>query len=171
MTTAYRRLMDACYIACIWIAAISMIIMTLIIPYGVFTRYVLNSASAWPEPMSVLLMIVFSFFGGAACYRAQSHIAVTGIVDLLPATGRKAMRWFVDFCMAAISVFMVIWGMKLADRVWGQVIGEFPFLSVGITYLPIPIGGLLTLLFIIEKVWIGPPPPGSFVYREPISTE
>lgn len=171
MPIAYRRLMDACYIACIWIAGISMIIMTLIIPYGVFTRYVLNSASAWPEPMAVLLMILFSFFGGAACYRAQSHIAVKGLVELLPKGGQTVMRWLVDFCMAAISVFMVIWGMALALRVWGQVIGEFPFLSVGITYLPIPIGGLLTLLFIVEKIWIGPPPADSFVYREPISTE
>ena len=52
----------------------------------------------------------------------------------------------------------------------GQVIGEFPFLKVGVTYLPIPIGGLITLLFIAERLLIGPPPPDSIVYREPAST-
>ena len=28
-------------------------------------------------------------------------------------------------------------------------------LSAGITYLPIPIGGAITLLFIIERLWTG----------------
>jgi hypothetical protein len=29
---------------------------------------------------------------------------------------------------------------------------EFPFLSVGVTFLPIPVGGFITLLFVIEQV-------------------
>jgi TRAP-type C4-dicarboxylate transport system permease small subunit len=30
-------------------------------------------------------------------------------------------------------------------------------LSVGVTYLPIPLGGAVLLLFIIERLAIGPP--------------
>jgi hypothetical protein len=33
--------------------------------------------------------------------------------------------------------------------------------------MPIPLGGAVTFLFIVEQVLIGPPPPGSFVYRDP----
>ena len=40
---------------------------------------------------------------------------------------------------------------------WHNTIAEFPFLSVGVTYLPIPIGGAITLLFIIEHVHDRPP--------------
>jgi hypothetical protein len=32
--------------------------------------------------------------------------------------------------------------------------------------MPIPIAGLLTLLFIIEKVWVGPPPKSSIMYSD-----
>jgi TRAP-type C4-dicarboxylate transport system permease small subunit len=39
-------------------------------------------------------------------------------------------------------------------------------LSQGLVYLPIPIAGLLTLLFIIEKVWVGEPPKTSFMYHD-----
>jgi TRAP-type C4-dicarboxylate transport system permease small subunit len=60
--------------------------------------------------------------------------------------------------MALISLFMVIWGGRLVAATWQQVIAEFPFLSVGVTYLPIPIGGAITLLFIAERLLIGPPP-------------
>jgi TRAP-type C4-dicarboxylate transport system permease small subunit len=41
---------------------------------------------------------------------------------------------------------------------WHNTIADFPFLSVGITYLPIPIGGACLLLFIIERVFLGAPP-------------
>ena len=43
---------------------------------------------------------------------------------------------------------------------------EFPALSVGIVYMPIPLAGLLTLLFIIEKVWLGAPPKTSIMYSD-----
>jgi TRAP-type C4-dicarboxylate transport system permease small subunit len=171
MPETYRRAMDVIYLACIAISAIAMVIMTLIIPYGVFTRYILNSAAAWPEPLAVLLMVVFSFLGGAACYRANSHISVRFLADAVPAIMGRALVWLVDACMIGICLFMIIYGAGLAQKVWYQVVGEFPFLSVGITYLPIPLSGLITLLFIIEKLTIGPPPPDSIVYREPISAE
>jgi TRAP-type C4-dicarboxylate transport system permease small subunit len=35
---------------------------------------------------------------------------------------------------------------------WYQSVAEIPLLTVGITYLPIPIGGALTLLFIAERL-------------------
>jgi hypothetical protein len=31
-------------------------------------------------------------------------------------------------------------------------------LSVGVTYLPIPIGGVCLLLFVIERMFLGVPP-------------
>jgi hypothetical protein len=46
------------------------------------------------------------------------------------------------------------------------VIAEFPALSVGLTYAPVPLGGLITLLFIIERMWVGEPPPTSLMYRD-----
>lgn len=166
---AYRRAMDALYVLCMAIAGLSLTIMTLVIPLGVYWRYVLNSAMAWPEPLSVLLVVLFTFTSAAACYRANVHISVFLFVDTLPATLRRPVLLAVDLLMALLSVFMVIWGIELVQTTWYQVIAEFPFLSVGITYLPIPVGGVFTLLFILERLWLGPPPHNSFIYREPTS--
>jgi TRAP-type C4-dicarboxylate transport system permease small subunit len=170
MKASIVRLLDALYLVCIVISAIALIIMTLVIPYGVFMRYAMNNASAWPEPLSVLMMILFSFFGGAACYRANAHISVMLVSDALPEAMRKPLAWLAEACMAGLAMFMLYYGWMLAAQLMGQVVAEFPFLKTGITYLPIPIGGLITLLFIAERVFIGPPPPDSIVYREPAST-
>ena len=60
--------------------------------------------------------------------------------------------------MGMIALFMVIWGERLVNVTWDNTIADFPFLSVGVTYLPIPVGGACLLLFIIERILIGMPP-------------
>lgn len=167
MRDGYRKAMDQLYLACIAIAGFSLVLMTLVIPWGVYTRYVLNRGSAWPEPLAILMMIVFTFLGAAGVYRANAHIAVTILTDRLPPGLGRPATLLVDALMALLALFMVVWGFALVQATWNQVIAEFPFLSVGITYLPLPIGSLITLFFILERVWLGPPPPDSIVFREP----
>ena len=50
-------------------------------------------------------------------------------------------------------------GAGLCAATWYSSIDAFPALSVGVTYLPIPIGGAITFLFAIERMTIGGPPP------------
>src|SRR5947207_2435681 len=153
-----RRAMDALYRLCAIMAGSPLVLISLVVPGGVYTRYVLDSASSWPEPMAVLLSIVLTFFGAAACYRSGVHMRVTVARDLFPPLGQRTIDLVAEGLMALISLFMVIWGARLVAATWQQVIAEFPFLSVGVTYLPIPIGGAITLLFIAERLLIGPPP-------------
>jgi TRAP-type C4-dicarboxylate transport system permease small subunit len=149
--------MDGLYNACVLVAGSALVLISAVIPYGVFTRYVLNSAASWPEPAAILMAIVLTFIGAAACYRARMHMRVTVVVNLFPTIGQRIVNLLAEGVMAAMCLFMVVWGERLVATTWYQSIAEFPFLSVGITYLPIPIGGLITLLFIIERVLIGPP--------------
>ena len=54
--------------------------------------------------------------------------------------------------MLATNLFMLVWGIKLVQATWHQAIPEFPICLVGLAYLPIPIGGALTALFVIERL-------------------
>src|SRR3954466_4733388 len=164
--TAYRTAMEWLYIVCIALAAVSMVVITTIIPYGVFMRYVMNSASAWPEPASILMMIWFSFVGGAAAYRANAHIAVGTLLNMVDHANRKRLERTGDIGMGIIGLFMIKWGILLCQTVWQNTIGEFPELSVGVPYLPIPAAGVITLLFCIERLWLGEPPATSFTFRD-----
>jgi TRAP-type C4-dicarboxylate transport system permease small subunit len=111
-------------------------------------------------------MVLFSFVGGAAAYRANVHIAVQMLTDAVPAPARRALLLLADLAMVATALFMMVYGTQLVRATWNQTIAEFPTLSVGITYLPIPVGGLFTLLFIVERLWLGMPPPTSVMYRD-----
>jgi TRAP-type C4-dicarboxylate transport system permease small subunit len=144
------RMNDALYLACIWISGLSILGMSLIIPWGIFTRYVLGTGSQWPEPIAILLMVIFTFFGAAAGYRAGAHIAVGMMVDRLPQASRFALAKIVTLLMGVVAAFMSWYGIKLCIALWGQGISELPWLPVGATYLPVPIGGFITFLFVIE---------------------
>ncbi|OGA06285.1 MAG: hypothetical protein A3D95_08475 [Betaproteobacteria bacterium RIFCSPHIGHO2_12_FULL_69_13] len=61
---------------------------------------------------------------------------------------------------------MLVWGTQLVRTTWDQSIPDFPGLSVGLTYTPIPLAGLMTLLFLVERVWLGDPPRSSLMYTD-----
>src|SRR5689334_6075736 len=164
MKALYRRAMQRLYLGCIVLSGLAMVAITLIIPAGVFMRYVMNDPLQWPEPASVIMMVFFSFVGGAAVYRANQQIAVEALLNAVGPKSRAAMLWGVHACMLLIAAFMLGYGAHLCYVTRGNTIAEFPSLSTGIVYLPIPLGGLLTLLFIIEKIWLGDPPKNDVMY-------
>jgi TRAP-type C4-dicarboxylate transport system permease small subunit len=75
----------------------------------------------------------------------------------LPARWRTLLDLIVQLLMALIAAFMILWGGRLVEVTWYNTIADFPFLSVGVTYLPIPVGGICLLLFIIERIFLGAP--------------
>ena len=166
MKQRYQRAMEGLYVLCIAISGVALVAITLIIPLGVFMRYVVNSPLSWPEPASVIMMVIFSFLGGAAVYRANVHIAVEALLNAVRPGVRRAMLHGVDLCMAAVALFMLGYGVQLCITTRYSTIAEFPWLSVAFAYMPIPVAGLLTLLFLIERVWIGDPPSTSIMYRD-----
>lgn len=146
--------LDRVYLACVWAAGLAIAAMSIIIPVGVFMRYVLGFGAQWPEPIAILLMMVFTFVGAAAAYRAGAHIAVAMLTDALPAPAQRVLARAVDLLMLGVCAFVAWYGTRLCVETMGQSIAELPWLPVGVTYAAIPIGALATLLFVLERmVW------------------
>ncbi|WP_460426623.1 TRAP transporter small permease [Azotobacter armeniacus] len=155
MKEALLRAGDRLYSLCIWTAGLSVAAIALIIPLGIFTRYVLGSGSYWPEPVAVLLMVLFTFIGAAASYRAWAHMAVEMLTKRMPPALRHYASVVVQLLMALISLFMLLWGTSLCMETWEQFSSSLPGLRVGLTYAPIPLGGLITLIFVVERALFG----------------
>lgn len=158
---ALRRAMDGLYRLCVGIAGAALVLISAVVPWAVYTRYVLNRAASWPEPAAVLLTIVLTFFGAAACYRLQLHMNVSALVRLFPPAGQRICATVAELLMALVAGFMVVWGTSLVTATWQNSISEFPFLPVGLTYLPIPVGGAILFLFVLERLLLGPPPAAA----------
>jgi TRAP-type C4-dicarboxylate transport system permease small subunit len=168
MIATYRKAMDALYLLCVAVAGTSLVLISAVIPWAVYTRYVINQAASWPEPTAVLLTIVLTFFGAAACYRRRQHMNVSFFVDMLPPRLHRLANLVAELLMGLFAVFMVIWGEKLVEATWNNSIADFPSLSVGVTYLPIPLGGAALLAFVIERL-IAPPLAAAPAHAHPAS--
>ncbi|HBC9089365.1 TPA: TRAP transporter small permease [Citrobacter koseri] len=151
----YSSVMDLFYRISMWVAGLALLIMVAVIPVGIFARYVMNSALSWPEPVAILCMVTFTFVGAAVSYRAGSHIAVSMVTDR-PSEGAQRICFIVaDLMLMAVSLFILWYGSLLCYDLWEQPVAEFPLLSAGENYLPLPVGSAITLLFIIEKIFRG----------------
>src|SRR5258705_10700276 len=124
MRARYAQAMESLYLACVGISGLALVVITLIIPYGVFMRYAMNSAASWPEPLAVLLMVLFSFVGGAAVYRANLHMAGVALLQAVNERTRKVMRALVDLCMRPTALFMLGYGAHPFILTCPQVIAE-----------------------------------------------
>jgi len=153
-----RRGMDALYWGCVVLAGTALVLISAVIPWAVYTRYVLNRAASWPEPFAVLLTIVLTFFGAAACYRRSQHMNIVVFIAMLPAAVGRAVGVLAETLVGIFALFMAFFGTKLVMATWYNTIPDFPELSVGVTYLPIPAGGAILFCFVLERIWIGPPP-------------
>jgi len=116
MASAIRKLMDGLYMLCVGVAGTALVLISAVMPWAVYTRYVLNRAASWPEPMAVLLMIVLTFFGAAACYRAGQHMRMSFFGSLLPLPLQRVTALLVELLMALIALFMINWGAKMCIR-------------------------------------------------------
>lgn len=156
MRQRIRLAMEVLYWISAVIASLAMVLISAVIPWGVYTRYVLDSAAGWPEPAAVLLASVLTFFGAAACYRADVHMRVLVFQRMFPPLLGRASAVMSDLVVGALALFMTYWGIGLCVTTWHNTIDEFPWLQVGITYLPIPIGGAITVCFVLERLFLGP---------------
>ncbi len=146
---------DALYLACIWTAGIAIALMSVMIPIGVFMRYVMGVGAQWPEPIAILLMMLFTFIGAAAAYRAGGHIAVDMLTNVLPPAPKRLAALVVNLLMLAVCGYVAWYGTELCVGTMHQTVSELPWLPVGVTYAAIPLGALATAVFVLERLAFG----------------
>ena len=105
-----------------------------------------------------MLTIVLTFFGAAACYRQGRHMNIGVFVGMMPDAVRRVVVMLAEMLVGVFAIFMAYYGARLVMATWYNTIGDFPALSVGVTYLPIPIGGAILLCFVLERIILGRPP-------------
>jgi TRAP-type C4-dicarboxylate transport system permease small subunit len=149
MLETLKRTNAAASSALLHAGAVGLIAMTAIIGWQVFGRFVLRSSPSWAEQAALTLMIWYVFFAAAAGVREGFHIRILALQTAVPARVGRLMRLFAHLVVGASGVAIVIWGGELVLRTWSHVIPTLG-LPRGVAYLPLPLSGLLIVIFTIE---------------------
>ena len=153
MQPIYVRCMGLLYRVCILIAVFAMIGTTILVFAGVVGRF-FGFGAMYSEQLSIMLAIQMAFYGGTACYRAHSHLALTLFVSLMPKIWQLVIRYFVIVLFILVSGSMMYWGADLVKTTMFQHYAEFPaeWLKVGYIYSAVPVSGGILMLFAIEQL-------------------
>lgn len=137
--------------ALLYVGAAGLVLMTVIVGWQVFGRYVLNSSPSWSEQASLTLMIWYVSFAAAAGVREGFHIRIVAVENAAPPRVAKSMRILSNCAVGLCGLAMAFWGGELVIRTWSHVIPSLG-ISRGLAYLGLPIAGALITLFSLERI-------------------
>jgi len=151
MLDAWSRISKLLSRTFLWFAGLGLVLMTGIIGWQVFARYVLERSPAWAEQASLFLMVWYITLAAAAGVREGFHIRMTILQTSVSERNARLMRQVCHGVVAVIGVCMVVWGVELVARTWAY---DIPTLGLprGASYLSIPIAGVMIVLFAVEHM-------------------
>ncbi|MCT6924477.1 TRAP transporter small permease [Metasolibacillus sp.] len=141
----YIRIVDIINKAMGYVLMAMLAVMTAIIFWQVFSRFVVGSSLAWSEELSRFLMIFMIFIGASLALRGNELISVELLLEKLAGTPRKVLVIIIQLVSIVFFIILIKYGYAMAESFSNQ---KAPSLGVSmqIIYLSLPLGGILMLI-------------------------
>ncbi len=142
-----------------WLSAVLVVALAVVVFFQVFNRFVLKAPLAWSEDLAMLLFQWVAFLGAAIGVKRLRHFGIELVVKALPGKLRHGIELLVPLIMAVVAVTMITEGWKLLALNRARIYSTMN-LSYTWAFLPIPLSGLLILLYLIQhevQRWKGKP--------------
>lgn len=130
-------------------AAIGLILMTLIVGWQVYGRYILNKSPDWSEQAALALMIWYVCLAAAAGIHQNFHIRIVALEEKVSGRTKSIMALIRHGVTFFCGVIMGVYGIQLVAETWVHAVPTLPF-TRGMVYLVVPISGVLIALFSTE---------------------
>lgn len=129
-----------------------MVVMTVLVSWQVFTRYVFNKPSTVTEQLCQYLFIWLVLFGSAFIFGKREHMQIVFIKDKLPAK----LGMLCDIIQeVVIFIFtlgvLIVGGYQSSLRQMAQVDAALQ-IPIGIIYAAIPLSGIFVIFYSILNV-------------------
>lgn len=128
------------------IATILLSVMTFLVLYQVFTRYVLNSPAAFTEELVRYSLIWTGFIGAAYAFSTREHMSLVLLQEILKPEGRRILMICIDTLILIFAIFIItIGGFKLAmsaQKVYSALLG----IPRSLVYAMAPVSGIFIII-------------------------
>ena len=135
------------------IATILLSVMTLLVLYQVFTRYVLDSPAAFTEELVRYFLIWTGYIGAAYAFITREHMCLVLVRDNLKPQQRRILMIFLDVLILVFALLVItIGGFKLAvsaQREYSALLG----IPRSLVYGMAPVSGLFIIMAQIINIY------------------
>lgn len=128
-----------------WILAALMAIMTVLISWQVFARYVMGNSLTFSEEVARFSMVWLTMLGAAYAYRQGSLIAVELLSDIAGPRLKRVLRLTIAVASCLFAWVLLREGLSITERVSGQTAPSLR-ISMAWLYAAVPAGALLILI-------------------------
>ena len=135
-----------------WICLVLMVVLSVDLLLGVFSRYVLVRTFTWYDEIARGCFVWLTFLGAAVGVKRQAHFRLHIIVDRLTPRLRQATVVILPLVVIIFAGVLIQQGLVFLE------IGKFqqtPVMGLPKTwiYVAIPIGGALMILYSLGPLW------------------
>jgi len=147
-----QQLLDRIADIAIHIAVLALLGLVVVQGWQVFARYVINDSPSWTEPVTLLLLSTAMSLGAACGVHTNRHFGFFLLAAYMGAGVRRAVDTLVQLVIAVLGGFIAAWAaVLLLDGMDIKAAGAT--LPQSINYLPLAIGGVLMVLFALNRAW------------------
>lgn len=134
-------------------AGILLVIMTLLVLYQVFTRYVLGTPAAFTEELVRYALIWTSMISAAYAFLHRRHMALVILRDKFSPAARRGLIVGADVLVLAFAVVVLVIGGTMlalsASTNYSALLG----ISRGLVYTIGPVAGLAITFAQVLNIW------------------
>ena len=139
------------------LAAALFAVLTAVVLWGVFSRYVLGAQSTWTDELARYLLVWVSLLGAAIMYREHGHLGVDYFVGKFDPAAQRLTAIVVELIVLGFALFALGYGGWVLMReafAAGEMTSALG-IRVGWLHLCTPLSGLFMAAFAIEHLVCG----------------
>jgi TRAP-type C4-dicarboxylate transport system permease small subunit len=131
------------------ICAVLMVALVVVVFIQVFNRFVLQTPLAWSEDLAMLLFQWVVFVGAALGVKRMRHFGIELVVRQFSEGWRHRIELLTPLVMLGVAMVMIVQGYTLLMLNVNRTFATMD-LSYTWAFLPIPLGGLHIIIYLIQ---------------------
>ncbi|ALM54266.1 TRAP transporter small permease [Halomonas huangheensis] len=128
-----------------WLLALLLLVMTVLIFWQFFARFVIGKPLFFSEEIARFAMIWLTFLGAGYAYRKGLLISVDIVLEYAGPRLAQLMRVLIVLCSLGFALVLVVYGFELVGRVSHQI-APSTRVSMMWPYMAVPLGGVVIVI-------------------------
>jgi TRAP-type C4-dicarboxylate transport system permease small subunit len=135
-----------------WIAVSLLAGLAVLVCFGVFFRYVLNSSLVWYDEFASYMLVWLTFYGCVVVDYQRRHIGFDLVVEKLKPVARKVVDIVAELAVLGFQFVLFYYGWVLTERMGDETAISLPWVKVTWISSVLPITGGLLLLISLSRL-------------------
>ena len=135
-----------------WWAVLLLAGLVVVVCFGVFFRYVLNSSLSWYDEFASYMLVWLTFYGMVVADFQRRHIGFELLVDKLAPTPRRIVDGLGEVAVLGFQFVLCYYGWVLTRTMADETAISLAWVKVGWINSVLPISGALLLVISVARL-------------------